>query len=413
MRKSTVVALVLLGFSLALSITVIAQNYQVAKTYNVGFSSVWNAALNPTSYSRYSSSFTATWYAILFPAPRLVNVLSFVSTWYAIPIPSPYMERALSFASTWYAIPAFRLPTFYGSMIDVEQTSGGYLKLDKYFWDGGVWIDATAPATLLVKTDRELYLSQGSVSKTGDGYVVSIPAGKTLMAEKCRVAVVDLIDPLGSRKFGIDLVMKTGLTETSVEPYVLYEVPMHTDLWFEMRNAEMGSVYLNGTKVKLPVFLANATNFRFTIVVKGTAIAQNVTAKMEGKSDYVRLFINGRVVDSTFYTPVGNALVKAYVEGSYAGYAITLEDGYFVVDTFVKRPKGGRAKVNLEISHDDYKTFTVTTTTTVPAVSPFEEIGGLTIPSAILGVILAASMGTVLLKLGKSLRRQRKFVSKP
>jgi len=249
----------------------------------------------------------------------------------------------------------------------VDQISGGAVSLDRLFWDGGVWITTTSPSQLLFRTNNSIYVSQGSVIRTSSGYLVSIPAGRTLVAENATIAIQDLVDPRGNSRFGVQIWMNN----TQVQPYYVYSFPMHTYLSFKLGNGNLGSVYLNGTKVTTPIYIGNATTYRFVLTVRGTAIIKSVNATFSGSGDYIKLVVQGKIIDLDYGLPISNATAQVYINNGYVGYDVSRNDGYFMVSAFVKKPAGKTATIKVSIMHDDYDPVSVTQTVSVPQATIF------------------------------------------
>jgi len=300
--------------------------------------------------------------------------------------------------------------TFRGDTLEINQVSGIGIGFDRAFWDGGIWVSAVTPVQLLLKTDRDIYVSRGNATRTSEGLLVSLPEGKTLIAENATISIVDLVDPQGSRKYGVTILMN----DTVVEPYRVYKFPMHTYLNFRLSGGGLGSVYLNGTKVTLPIYIGNYTGYRFVLTVKGTMLVKDVTSTFFGSGSYVRLTVKGVVMDKDYNVPVKGATVYVYVDNGYAGYDISREDGSFMVDVFVRRPSRRSVTIKVNAVHDDYEAITVSQVATVPQVPLYELPSIVSEPlfMALITGIVAISAVAVISKVFVAKRRKDQWVKK-
>jgi len=364
MRKTILFLLVLLSLPILL---VLAQTYTSAISRSLSFTSTWSASITPTSYRNLATSFTALWSASVQPFASKSYTLSPLFSWSISTLPFASNSYLFSFIPSWSALSFLGLQTFRGNTMIVDQISGGAVSLDRLFWDGGVWITTTSPSQLLFRTNNSIYVSQGSVIRTSSGYLVSIPAGRTLVAENATIAIQDLVDPRGNSRFGVQIWMNN----TQVQPYYVYSFPMHTYLSFKLGNGNLGSVYLNGTKVTTPIYIGNATTYRFVLTVRGTAIIKSVNATFSGSGDYIKLVVQGKIIDLDYGLPISNATAQVYINNGYVGYDVSRNDGYFMVSAFVKKPAGKTATIKVSIMHDDYDPVSVTQTVSVPQATIF------------------------------------------
>ena len=396
MERRIVILLMAAGLLLvAAPLLLLAAEHNISYTYSLDYNATWSAELPPTYYYTYSLAPTVQW------AAR--------------PLPYMAMEYGLSPSATWATLPYISILTYLGDTVEIEQVSGiAPIELDQYFWDGGVAISTPYPATARIYTNRTL-LSIGACSlrRISGGYELNLTGGRCIVGEKVWYGVVDLIDPQGFTKYGI----KVLVNGSPVIPGVLYTLPGHTCIHVELENAEMGSVYVNDRKVgvgPITVRLANATEYRIRIVVKGKMEVVIESLEFKGTADYIRMILVGMVRDATYGAAVEGAEVRAYLNGAYAGYAFTNGTGYFLIDTMVRKPEKPTVDVKVVATHDDYETAETVETAALPrevmAVPPAPTLWEFAVAAAVAALVaggVTAAVATAVLRARK--RRKKEY----
>ncbi|MEM1820372.1 MAG: hypothetical protein QXU64_02140 [Thermofilaceae archaeon] len=359
------------------------------------------AALVAVAQQQYNVSITASvapearWTVTPLPVFTLSSVIAPLASFSVTPLPvftlSSVLSPVYSVALSMYV----RLPRWNGGYA-VFDTSGP-VRLGRLFWVGGVRLEPMWGEVTLSFTSPGEVLAVGACSVSGSTVRVW---GSCLVGEPV-YAAFSVVDPQGFMKLGVAI----QVNGTQVEPGVLYKYLGASRLVISLLGARVGSVYVNGTRVgvglgsyTLP--LENATVFLVRLVARGRLTVTVSRVEVAWSSGgYARLKVSGAVKDADYNAPVPGATVKLYSDGAYYDYAVTRDDGTFLIDTLVRAPKR-QLNISLTAHHDDYETASVSATATLPERSAWPT-GALSTATLLAGTALAVATVAALAALAR------------